>query len=564
MYEVIVKVEGKNITETINLQWLHCNTRINHVPILKLRVTEGPAQTTKFPHTDEDTFKIGKKINIKAGLEKQKKTIFNGLITEHKLGISGMVYLEVIAYGDAIKLTEGPRNQLFAAKKTDTDIIKKLFKDTEIKAGEIATSTIKHGQYFAYQQTPWRTMMARVLSNGFLFVPQPDSNHIIDPSKQKPENTHKISLLAAGLQTFELHQDARSIIEKNDLTTWDIKKQELLKPVKGKATLNELTHTAKETLNLSELHQQEAAPLSPEEIQARANAQQIYRTLDRFQGTLSFDAEALTEYLKGKPVALFDVIDLQDFGKNYTGKYLVSGIQHHRKENGWQIILTLGIHLNHTLFSDWLQPPPVPNLIGKIAAFKEDPEKLERIPVWLPTITNDDKKVVWARLLSPFASQSEGLHVPPSKDDEVIVGFIGGDSRYPVILGATHNPVLKPPLPYDKDNAKRGLFFKDVGDKKGEKGPLAGLHFDNKKKIMRLQGGKQAGLNLDDKEGPNLHYTKDSKKSFDKGQALSHMIVGEKYITQLADKKQKQTLAKNMDIKVDGNVTVKTTMMEIK
>lgn len=558
----IVEINDKSFTEKLDLQWIQCTSKINYIPTLTLRVTEGPAQTTEFSNANQKKFNIGEKISIKAGLEGKEKVIFTGLITEQRLGIADMVYLDIVAHGEAIKMTEGPRNQLFEAKKSDTDIIKKIFTDEQLKGPKVAASKIKHGQYIAYQQTPWRAIMARVLSNGFIYVPQPDGDHIIDPSKHTGKE-HKVSLLGSGLQTFELRQDARSVIKENKVTAWDIKKQAAIKPVAGKADLSKLTKKGKQDLKLTKLLQPEAAPLSPEEIAAHANAQQIYRALDQFQGTLTFDAETCANEVS-QQIKLLDVMDLADFGTNYSGKYVVSGIQHNRVENGWQIIITLGVPLNHTLFSDWFQTPRVPNLIGKVAEFKEDPEKLERIPVWLPTITDDDKKVVWARLISPFASQGEGLHLPPSKDDEVIVGFIGGDSRHPVILGATHNPILKPPIAYDKDNAKRGLFFKDPGDKKGEKGPLGALHFDKKKKIMRLQGGKKSGLNLDDKRGPDLHYTKDSKKSFDKGKALSHIIVGEKYITFLADKKQKHTLAKNIDIKVDGKVTVKTTLMEIK
>lgn len=561
MYQIIIKVKGTDVTKDVDLQWIECHSRINHIPELRIRITEGPAQTTEFKQVDNSKFAIGTEIQIHAGIADKEKPIFAGIITEQHLGLDHMVYLDVVAYGDAIKLTEGPVNLLFEPKKSDKDIMGKIFSNAGLNA-KVADSKIKHGQYFCYQQTPWRTLMARVLANGFLFSASPDGNEIIDPVKHSPK-THKISLLESGLQTFELRQDARSIIKKTQVTAWDIKKQARQKPVNGSASLSKLTGSGKEDLKLSDYLHQDAAPLSPEEVTAKANAQQVYRTLDRFQGTLQFDAETFSNKITDQ-IKLADVVDLQDFGNTCSGKYLVTGIRHSRAASGWQIRLTLGVPLNHTLFSDWFRPPPVPNLTGKVADFKEDPEKLERLPVWLPTITDDNKKVVWARLLSPFASAGEGLHLPPNKDDEVIVGFIGGDSRHPVILGAVHNPKHKPPLAYDKENAKKGLIFKDPGDKEGNKGPLAALHFDSKQKIMRLQGGKQAGLNLDDKAGPDLHFTKDSKDSFDKGSALSSIVVAEKEINLIADKKQQQTLAKNIDIKVDGNVTVKTTLMEIK
>ncbi|MEM6406277.1 MAG: phage baseplate assembly protein V, partial [Pseudomonadota bacterium] len=492
------------------------------------------------------------------------QSVFTGVITEIQINIEDMVIFDITAYSDAIKLTEGPRNILFETKKTDTDIITKILEDHKIKIENKAKSQITHQQYFAWQQTPWQIMMARVLTNGFLFVPQVGKNQIIDPRKHKPANTHAISIeKKQGLQGITIREDARSVMKKITATGWDIKAQQRHEPITA-SFKSDLTQTTTDTLQHLPYELQIAAPISPEELKIHVEAEQIYRTLDSYQGTLTFDGETLTRQHK-QTIKLGDVIKLQELGKRYSGNYLISGIQHQCSPDNWQIILTLGVPLNHTLFSDWMQPPPVPPLIGKIAPYQADPEKLERIPVWLPSVTADDKHIVWARLLSPFASQGEGLHLPPSPDDEVIVGFIGGDSRHPVILGATHNPKHKPPIAYDKDNAKRGLFFKDPEDKEGTEGPLAGLHFDHKQRTLRLQGSKHTGIDCHADKHLELHYTEDSKTSYDKGKPLSHIRLTKDQINLTADKKQTQTIAKDVKIKVDGTVTVETPKyMEVK
>jgi uncharacterized protein involved in type VI secretion and phage assembly len=52
----------------------------------------------------------------------------------------------------------------------------------------------------------------------------------------------------------------------------------------------------------------------------------------------------------------------------------------------------------------------------------------------------------WARVVFP---QWGTAHDAPSADvgDEVLVGFIGGDPRAPVILGGLYNGVDEPPAP---------------------------------------------------------------------------------------------------------------------
>lgn len=46
---------------------------------------------------------------------------------------------------------------------------------------------------------------------------------------------------------------------------------------------------------------------------------------------------------------------------------------------------------------------------------------------------------LWARVAVPVAGKDRGAYLVPSKGDEVLVTFVGGDSRLPVILGSLWN-----------------------------------------------------------------------------------------------------------------------------
>jgi uncharacterized protein involved in type VI secretion and phage assembly len=69
-----------------------------------------------------------------------------------------------------------------------------------------------------------------------------------------------------------------------------------------------------------------------------------------------------------------------------------------------------------------------------------DKEHLGRIEVKFPWLGVDADSVrAWAKLLTPYADDDQGLLVLPAVDTEVIVGFFAGDLRHPHIVGSAWN-----------------------------------------------------------------------------------------------------------------------------
>jgi len=58
---------------------------------------------------------------------------------------------------------------------------------------------------------------------------------------------------------------------------------------------------------------------------------------------------------------------------------------------------------------------------------------------------DDDDHSAPARVMAPMAGGKRGMHFFPEKDDEVVVGFQGGDTNNPIILGAVWNKEAQPP-----------------------------------------------------------------------------------------------------------------------
>jgi hypothetical protein len=389
-------------------------------------------------------------------------------------------------------------------------------------------------------------MMQRVLANGFIFVPATDKkNRVLNVEKLPASPKAKCEMFEApwaGLvKNFVLGSDITSNLQKVSSTAWDIKKQKMHKHKAGKCKLKKIHSPKKWTeapLVKEPLLMSESCPMTDTEVQIRASAQLIYRNLDAFQGKISciLHNEA-DKKAKVDKLDLGDVLEVSQVGA-YSGNYLITGIKNDFIAGvGWRVTLTLGLPLNYTLFSDWLKAPPVPNLIGQVVAWKDDPELLERIPVWLPEITDKKTEVVWARLGTPFASKYEGIHFQPNIEDEVIVGFSGGVSNYPFIIGSTHNPINKPPIPYVDPIEERGILFDPKIKGEGEYQDTF-LSWNKTEKLVRLQGGpkKKASINLDDEKGVVLAFDVKSIVSIDdKEITLKHHEKSSIKVTKLID-----------------------------
>ena len=76
-----------------------------------------------------------------------------------------------------------------------------------------------------------------------------------------------------------------------------------------------------------------------------------------------------------------------------------------------------------------------------------DPDNLNRIEIELLSHSGSPQQegTLWARVATPFAGPDKGAFFLPDVGDEVVVSFVNGDNRYPVILGSLWNGVHPAP-----------------------------------------------------------------------------------------------------------------------
>jgi uncharacterized protein involved in type VI secretion and phage assembly len=71
----------------------------------------------------------------------------------------------------------------------------------------------------------------------------------------------------------------------------------------------------------------------------------------------------------------------------------------------------------------------------------QDPNNMNRVQVrvWNVDGINDQSGPMWARVAVPFAGNNRGAFFIPDTGDEVLVVFLSGDPRFPVVVGSMWN-----------------------------------------------------------------------------------------------------------------------------
>ena len=71
----------------------------------------------------------------------------------------------------------------------------------------------------------------------------------------------------------------------------------------------------------------------------------------------------------------------------------------------------------------------------------KDPDNLARVQVRILNCdgVTDQDATIWARVAVPFAGSNRGAFMLPDKGDEVLVVFLNGDPRLPMIVGGLWN-----------------------------------------------------------------------------------------------------------------------------
>ncbi len=80
-----------------------------------------------------------------------------------------------------------------------------------------------------------------------------------------------------------------------------------------------------------------------------------------------------------------------------------------------------------------------------VAKATGDREHECRVKLRFPFFDGGNAESDWCRVVQPYAGNGYGAVFVPEEGDEVLVAFVHGDMRFPIVLGGLYNGTDKPP-----------------------------------------------------------------------------------------------------------------------
>jgi uncharacterized protein involved in type VI secretion and phage assembly len=94
-----------------------------------------------------------------------------------------------------------------------------------------------------------------------------------------------------------------------------------------------------------------------------------------------------------------------------------------------------------------------------------DPDNLARVQIRLLSAdgVGDQDGPIWARVAVPFAGGGRGAFLLPDVGDEVLVSFVNGDPRFPIVAGGLWNGAARAPETLGGDRIDRWTLVGKAG-----------------------------------------------------------------------------------------------------
>lgn len=474
------------IDETYQVQSVYVERSVNKIPFCEIELMAGSATAEDFSTSDSDTFTPGNKIEVKAGYDLKEMTIFKGIVLKQNLKVSAKEasVLRVLCLSEAVKMTVGRKNACFK-DTTDGDVMAEIISNYGLTVDAAATNT-SLSELIQFDTTDWDFVVTRADVNGMVVIAEDDKVVL-----QRPENAKNANYrLTYGdnIYGIDVVLDAQNQYKSVRATAWDGKTQNSLDEEVTPANQdisNLSTSTLADVIGLDVFDLQSVAGIKDDRLKDWAGAGATKSTFAKVRGTVEFQGNA-----KATPGS---TITLEGLGDRFNGKAYISGIVHNIKDGNWMTTAQLGLSPEWYAEQAKAKPAAAGLLagtqglqMGKVKQLAGDPDGEHRILVKLPLI--DKEKGVWARLANFYATAGAGAFFNPEINDEVIVGFLNDDPRFPIILGSVYSSSKAANDTLDDDNHIKSFVTREKMT----------ISFDEEKKEILIQTPANNELVLSD------------------------------------------------------------------
>lgn len=492
----VVKVNGSAIPDTIQVYSIEMNTNINEIPHVCIEILDGNSSTGDFPVSSSSTFVPGNTIVIEAGYDTKNKQIFKGIITEQTIAVDEKGSMLIVnCYDEAIKMTVGEKSKIYT-QKTDSDIISSIIGTYAGLSSDVTATSIVFPEMVQYQHTDWDFIRYRAEVNGCLVIAKDGNISVAKPDADTTSvhtATYGDTILAFNASLNAVNQLASATTEAWEYSTQSVGSQKALNNHAGPGNLS--SKTLSEVVGLESYTSGTSASLQSDELTSLSQAEIAKSAYSKIRGEVKF--------LGSDKVIPGSYITLRGVGDRFNGDHFVSGVKHSISDGNWFSYVVVGID------PKWVTPEK--NTIGSamdvnsndirglyngtVVKIDSDPTNQFRVQVHIPMLHTSDTEdvVLWARLSNFYASSGAGAFFFPEIGDEVIVGFVDSNTRFPVILGSLYSTPNNQPAAGLEPNADNSI--KAIVSKSGIK-----LAFDDAQKILSIETPHNNTIVLSDQD----------------------------------------------------------------
>jgi len=491
-----VLVEGQAIKEYYQVQNIHIEKEINRISKAEIVILDGSAADQNFEISESGDFVPGNSIEIDLGYHSTEETAFKGIIVSQRIKVRSSprgVQSELIikCSDESVKLTVGRKTRNFK-DKTDSDVINSIIGETSGLSKSVTATSFSHKKIVQYDSTDWDFIMARAEINGYVTICE-DGKLTIGT----PEFSGSASLgvtYGSDVIDFQAEVDSESQLAAVECKSWDSTQQKLSSGQSTEPSVNDQSNLTGKTLSsvigLDTFSMGTTVPEDASVLKTWANAKLQKSRMAKVKGYVTVPGSTLAK--------CGGIIELDGFGARFNGKAYISSVTHEVEKGNWTT--KVGFGLDDKWFSETtrLESPQTSGLlpgisglqIGVVKQIDEDPDGEYRVLVNVPII-EESGDGIWARLANFYASDGIGNYFYPETNDEVVLGFLNDDPRFPVILGSLYGKKLKPPYTPDSENKTKGLVTKSEMK----------LTFDEDKKVITIEtpGGNKMEISDDAK-----------------------------------------------------------------
>ncbi|MBK8611191.1 MAG: type VI secretion system tip protein VgrG [Chitinophagaceae bacterium] len=488
-----IKVNGSQIPDEFQIFSLMVEKKVNRISTAHIVILDGSADNGKFDASSSSTFVPGNVISIEAGYDTKNRLLFKGIITQQSVRIGGTTgsSLKVVCKDVAIKTTIG-RKSFTYSKKRDSDIISSIIGNYGIASSVTATTT-EWPEQVQYYVSDWDYIVSRAEANGMivntingtLFVQKPDAR------------TASVLTATFGDNLYECNTDLDAVTQLDTIkaNSWDYKNQALNSSQASNNLAGPGNLSSKKlsgVVGLADYQLQSTAPLEEADLSNWSKAQMIKTEFSKIRGEVKVAGT--------NEVEPAHYITLSGLGDRFNGDHFVSGVVHKIDAGDWVTEISIGLSPSWFIEDRDIMSPPAAGLVpgvrglynAKVKKIFDDPDSQYRILVDVP-LFDENGAGIWARLSNFYATPGAGAFFLPEVGDEIVLGFLNEDPRYPVILGSLYSSPKNKPYQGMEPNEQNQL--KAIVSKSG-----IFIEFDDVDKILTISTPAKNKIVFSDKD----------------------------------------------------------------